>query len=578
MSRVVRVTALSVLVAVPLVGAGASPARAHAIVESTEPAIDQVVETSPERVVMHFSEPVEIAFGAIRVYDTKAERVDTGDAEHLEGDATSIGVRLEPDLPDGTYTVTWRVVSADGHPIEEAFVFHIGAPGERPGGIAADLFQSAGAGPVTGILYGMARWANFIGLLVLAGAVIFLARVWRPNGSDGDPLFVARWRRVVVTAWVVVLLATVASLLLQVAQAADLPMGQAMSPSVLKEAFEARFGVVAILKFVLLGLAAAVWWMGGRRFGVARSAGTAATTVSRWFMVAGLAVVAALLLTPGLAGHAGATDPAPVNVFVDGLHLAAGAAWIGGLVILLVAAFPAASASTEPATSLAPTVKRFSDMALIAVAVIVATGSYASWVEVRALRALTGATYGIVLLSKIGVFIPIVVLGAINNRVMKPRIERAGRDTSEAPLRGFRRLLFGEVALAAVVLALTALLVNLPPAKVAAGVEGPYVADVRLDQDNLNVIVDPNRIGHNEIHLTTTTESGAPLEAKEMRVLFTMPEQDIGPLVARGKKLAPGHFVIQGNHLSVPGEWRLEIVVRTGHFEERRTSLVIEIN
>lgn len=569
----------SFVIAVPLVGAAALPARAHAIVESTEPAIDQVLETSPERVVMSFSEPVEIAFGAIRVYDTNADRVDADDAEHLEGDPESIAVPLEPDLPNGTYTVTWRVVSADGHPIAEAFVFHVGAPGKRPGGIADDLLQSSGAGPVTGALYGAARWANFIGLLVLGGALIFLAWVWRPAGTEGDPHFVARWRRIVVGSWIVIFVATIASLLLQVAVAANLPMTEVMSPRVVSEAFEARFGVVAVIKFGLLALAAVVWWLGGRRFGIARSAGaTEATQAPRWFMGAGLVLVAGLLLTPGLAGHAGATPPVPLNVFIDGVHLAAGAAWIGGLVVLLMAAFPAASASSEPAASLAPAVKRFSDMALVAVAVIVATGTYASWVEVQALRALTGATYGVVLLSKIGVFIPIVVLGAVNNRVMKPRIERAAADTSDAPLRGFKRILMAEVALAAIVLALTALLVNLPPAKVEARVEGPYIADVRLDESNLNVIVDPNRVGENDIHLTATLASGAPLKATEMRILFTMPEEDIGPIVARGKKLAPGHFFIQGNQLSVPGEWRLEVVVRVSRFEEKRTSFVIEVD
>lgn len=575
MNRYLRVAVLCVLVALPVLGTGAAPAHAHAIVESTEPSIDQVVESSPERIVMHFNEPVEIAFGAVRVFDTNANRVDSGDAEHLEGDASSIAIGLEPDLADGTYTVTWRVVSADGHPIEEAFVFHVGAPGKQPGGLIID--PGSGAGPVTGVLYGIARWLNFIGLLLLAGGVIFLARVWRPTGAAGDPMFVARWRRIVVTSWVVVLIATIASLVLQVAVVADLPMGEATAPSVLGQAFGARFGVVAVVKLVLLGLAAGLWWLGGRRFGAARSAGAAEATEPRPLLGAALAIVVALLFTPAFAGHAGTTDPVALNIFMDGLHLVAGAGWIGGLVILLVAVFPAASASSEPAAGLAPTVKRFSDMALIAVGVIVATGVYASWIEVRAFRALTGATYGVVLLSKIGVFIPIVLLGAINNRVMKPRIERAAGDRA-APLRVFKRVVMVEVALAAVVLALTALLVNLPPARVAAGVEGPFVQDVRLDENNLNVLVDPNQVGRNEIHLTATTSSGAPLEVKEMRVLLTMPEQDIGPLVGRGKKLAPGHFVVQGNQLSVPGEWRLEVVVRVGRFEETRTSIVIEVH
>ena len=112
----------------------ASPASAHAIVERTDPGIDQVVDRSPPSVSMWFNEPVEIAFGSMRVFDTTGRRVDVGTAEHVPGDAASVRVALQPRLVDGTYTVAWRVVSADGHPIQEAFVFHVGAPGPNPRG------------------------------------------------------------------------------------------------------------------------------------------------------------------------------------------------------------------------------------------------------------------------------------------------------------------------------------------------------------------------------------------------------------------------------------------------------------
>jgi copper transport protein len=299
-----------------------------------------------------------------------------------------------------------------------------------------------------------------------------------------------------------------------------------------------------------------------------------------WAWAAGLILLIPVLASPGLAGHAGSTEPVALNVANDVFHIAAVAAWIGGLMVLLTAVFPAARA-TGGASSMAPVVARFSRMAMIAVAVILVTGTYASWMQVQALRALTGATYGVVLLSKIGVFIPIVLLGAFNQRVMKPRIERAADADGESgsgALGTFRRLLLGEVGLAAVALVLTALLVNLPPAKVEAGVEGPFIADVRLGDHNLNVLIDPNEVGANEMHFTLSEASGAPAPVKGMRIQFTMPEEDIGPLVAKGKKLAPGHYVLQGNQLSVAGEWQIEVIARTSKFDEERTTVVVRVN
>jgi copper transport protein len=120
--------------------------------------------------------------------------------------------------------------------------------------------------------------------------------------------------------------------------------------------------------------------------------------------------------------------------------------------------------------------------------------------------------------------------------------------------------------------------VNIAPARVAAGLEGPFIADVRIGSDDLNVIVDPNRVGENEVHLTVTEPNGAATQVQAMRVLFRMPSEGIGPLIGEGVQLAPGHFVVQGRQLSVAGGWTLEIVARTGRFDEERTSVRVIVN
>ena len=119
----------------------AGPAQAHAVLSRTSPGFDEVVNEQPERVVANFSEPVEINFGALRVFGSNGERVDTDDSDHVEGDPASIAVGLEPDLADGTYTATYRVISADSHVIDGAFVWHLGAPGVQSEGIADELLS-----------------------------------------------------------------------------------------------------------------------------------------------------------------------------------------------------------------------------------------------------------------------------------------------------------------------------------------------------------------------------------------------------------------------------------------------------
>ncbi len=571
----------------------APPAEAHAIVLSTEPAIDEVVPDAPESVIIRLNESVEISFGAMRVYSTDGDRVDAGDAEHIEGATDEIQVPLESDLARGTYTVTWRVVSADGHPISEAFVFHVESPGEQPEGIADEILAGeSGSGRLAGILYGTTRWLNFAGLLVLSGAGIFLVAIWRRSGrgtrrpAAAERAFLRRWKAIAIASWGVALLATIASFVFQGAIAADLPLSDALSVSVMGDVAGTRFGVVGLFKLGVLGAIAALFVVGRRRLqsvtGESAGAASRGHPLPIWMIVAGGVLLLALMATPGLAGHAGTTDPVALNLSADMVHLTAAAAWIGGLVLLLAAALPAIKglAERDSVAVLAPVVGRFSNMAVIAVGVIVVSGSYRAWLEVAAWRGFTDATYGWVLLIKIAAFVPLVVMGAVNNRWTKPRIQKAaaGEKASDAPLRTLRRLVAAETALVGVVLALTALLVNLPPARVAAGLAGPFIRDVRLGEYDMNVLVDPNEVGENEVHLTVSDDSGAPVGVKQMRVLFRMPSEDVGPLVGRGTRLAKGHFVVQGRQLSLSGEWQLEIVARVGRFDEERATVSMSVN
>ncbi len=572
------------------IGALAPSATAHAIVERTDPGIDEVVDPSPPYVSIRFNEPVEVAFGAVRVFDTNGRRVEVGEPEHLPGDPASVRIGLPPALADGTYTVAWRVVSADGHPVQEAFVFHVREPGPNPRGIGDRILSGQGA--ATGfspVAYGVARWLTFASLLLLVGSGVFVAYVWEPTlrgaaaGQEVLRRFGTRRHRILFAAWIVAVIGTLASYALQTAVVADVSLWQALDPTLLAELATTRFGVVTLARVGLLAVAVVLWLTVRRTAEEEHASGTDLPGPSpRWPRLAAAALGIALLATPGLAGHAGVTSPVAINLTADALHLVAAACWVGGLVMMVAAAFPATAVvpSEERVRLLSPVVSRFSDLAVVAVAVLVISGLLRAWIEVRAFHALTGTTYGLVLMGKVAAFLPMLGLGAVNNRWTKPRLREAASDRRRggASLTILRRMMIAEVAIGAVVIGMTALLVNITPARVAAGLEGPFITDVRLGSDNLNVIVDPNRVGENEVHLTVTEPSGAVTEVEAMRVLFRMPSEGIGPLVGEGVQLAPGHFVVQGRQLSVGGEWTLEIVARTGRFDEERRTVRVTVN
>src|ERR1700742_840548 len=155
-------------------------ASAHARLEGTSPPQGAVVKAESRACVCKFEEPVEGNFGAVRVYDAAGERVDEGDAFHPDGEGRKLGVHLKTGLPDGSYTATYRVVSADGHIVTSGYVFSIGKEGRAPSETVGELIGGSGNGKVTEVAYGVARGLEYAAIALAVGGVAFLLLCWLP--------------------------------------------------------------------------------------------------------------------------------------------------------------------------------------------------------------------------------------------------------------------------------------------------------------------------------------------------------------------------------------------------------------
>jgi copper transport protein len=130
-----------------------------------------------------------------------------------------------------------------------------------------------------------------------------------------------------------------------------------------------------------------------------------------------------------------------------------------------------------------------------------------------------------------------------------------------------------------VVIGVTALLVNLQPAAEAAGVSGPYSTYVPFGEGQLNLVIDPNRAGVNEMHLYVLTAGGLPaLVSGEATIEFRMPDQDIGPILRPLQVAGPGHYIHVGPELAIPGEWVITVRQRISEFEEVTADTAVTVN
>ena len=170
-----RTFALTAFVVV-LLGVTAIPASAHASLLSVDPQPGGVYDEAPSAINLRFNEPVEIALGGVRVFDGGGARIDVGEPTHPGGRGAEVRASL-PDLDDGTYAVTWRVTSADAHPIEGAFTFQVGpeATVSNADGLAARLLAQQGGSTIVGVVYAIGRAVVFAALALLIGGALFLA-------------------------------------------------------------------------------------------------------------------------------------------------------------------------------------------------------------------------------------------------------------------------------------------------------------------------------------------------------------------------------------------------------------------
>ncbi|MEU9955547.1 copper resistance protein CopC [Streptomyces sp. NPDC050982] len=392
----VRTLLLLLLAVTGALLAGSAPVSAHAALTASDPQQGSVVKEAPAQVSLTFSEGVAMSDGSVRVLDPKGKRVDTGKTS--EQGTNTYSVKLHSGLPDGTFTVTYQVVSADSHPVSGAFTFSIGAPSTTSVSVAD---QEAGGGVVGG-LYGFARYLSYAGFILLVGGAAFVLACWQRGTGERSV------QRLVVSGWLALTGATLTMLLLRGSYTGSGKVGDIFDLTLLSDVLQTKTGAALVSRLLLLAAGAlfiAVLFGAYEK----REDDEEKGDLTFGLAIGGFVVAAGLAATWAMAEHASTGIQTGISMPVDVLHLLAVAVWLGGLSTLLVALYRAPS--IEPAA-----VRRFSRIAFGSVAVLAATGIYQSWRQLGSWSAFTGTSYGQLLLVKIGLVVVLVGIAWISRR------------------------------------------------------------------------------------------------------------------------------------------------------------------
>ncbi|MBM3488077.1 MAG: hypothetical protein FJX67_15830 [Alphaproteobacteria bacterium] len=532
--RTFRTLRLAILVAACI--AAAPSAHAHAVLIATDPPDRANLITAPEEVTLRFNEPVRPI--AVRILDGAGQPLE---ADLAIEDAT---VRLRPwhALAPGTYVVSWRVISADTHPVSGALIFGIGDGELRPA-----VAPTVAAGYDWTSFAAVNRWVLIVALVIGLGALVF-----------GVAIAPAPSRRRVITVTTAVALAVASAL-----------VGIGIHGAVLLDAPSDAL------------LEAATWhagWTGGRAGTTAMSiAGIVVAALGdrlalpRWRAIAVLGGGATASLGIILTGHGATATPRWLAAPASVVHVIAVLCWIGALIPLIGHLRRGGSATVE-------VVRRFSARASGVVALLVVTGLVLAAIQIDTPAAILASPYGRLLLLKLALVGLLLALAAINRWRLTPRLAR-GEPGAASRLDIMIRI---ELAVAFVVLGLAVALAHTAPPRGSAGA----VAAGRVhDHDALEPVtveaadeagrramltIEPGAGARRAVGVAVVDADGRASPGSEATLVLAHAAAGIEPMRLAMRRDGPGWFARDDAFFPVAGLWSVEVELLIDDFTKTR--------
>ncbi len=546
-------------------------ASAHANLDRSDPAAGTDLDQPPAQVQLEFSEAVDGSFSRVQLLNAQGQQVDRGDSHVAPNDPLSLVVSLPSQMPNGVYTVAWRTLSAvDGHTVDGAYPIIIGPMPAEGLPVAAAASSQATFDPETAV----GRWWFALAASAVFGVLLSWNLVFRPlfgrSNPAAMPLAAARARRLALASGVLLLVGTLFGAVAQASAAASVPLWGVFGEPLFDLLSRGRFAPLFWIRLALVALALGLLaWRG----------------VRRWPGQLAMVAVGLALLTSSFNSHGAALlSGAYLGIAVDWLHFLGVAAWLGGLMSLAYVLPTAVHGSQSTGDRvLARAVGRFSNLALIAVLVIIATGVFQAWLEVGSWDGFVQTAYGLSITAKVGLLLLMLVLAGFNLLVVRPGLARTAASGSAAAASGLARRFSlsvrAEVALGVLVLVAAAILTGLSPARdelarqASGETSGPVDKQVNTNGLNARIQISPAVLGINRLAVQLPNTDPSQVERVQLTLTYLDSELGSQPVVLTESSTAPDTWETTSPLLSQAGSWQAEMLVRRTGQDDARTAL-----
>jgi len=538
-------------------------AYAHPIIVDSNPLSNTNVSSGADKIVIIFSESVEISYSSIKVFDNNGNQIDKKDTKYFNSESSL--VVTTPPLNDGVYTVTATVLSkVDGHLVSYAYVFGVGdvkLPSPEQKEITDTIYFPESA----------ARFPGLVGQVVVLGSVISSLLIWRSIkkknliGEDSDSLqkiYRSKFSNVIGIGLFLVFASNIMMLIVQTMRL------QTSAANVIQTSFGSVWLVRMGLTIVLL----VVWFLLENKAGFSNK---------RQFLFLGISLV--LIGTTSVIGHGAASEQISA-VAIDYAHNLLASVWIGGVIFfgfVLIPSFSHLDADKKERLSLIA-IPKFSSLVLIALGILVVTGPTLLWFLEDDVSILSQSLYGLLIIAKIAIAAAMIAIGGYNQFRIQRTGEKDLREGNIAVHKKLQKSLKIEAILGIALLGSVALLTNtsLPSGQVqeATAQQADYIfKTTEFTEDAMfDVSIDPLTNGANTIDVSVLGLDGKPLgNVDDVKVKVSNPQKNIAPIDVPVEKIDDQTKYEGKATFGFSGKWNVEIEALRSQGSNQGTSFTV---
>jgi len=525
-------------------------ADAHPFTEKTIPSFTSNASVGTTEVIVFFSEPVDIDFSELKIFDNNGNQIDNKDTSYYENELSLI--ITTPPLEDGVYTASTKVLSkVDGHLVPDAFLFAVG-------NAIIDTPLDEGPTELVFLPEAGARFPGLVGQTIVLGAVIASLIIWGTQNKQIikeelekiENIHHGKFMSVTGIGLILVFVSDILMIAIQTVRLEASPI----------DVVQTYFGMIWLARMIITIVLLGIWFGMDRR-----------KSLSRKNQIPMLVVSLVLIATTSMIGHGAASEEMGALV-LDYIHNLVAAVWIGGIFYFVFTLLPTFSVLKEKSREKMSLVliPRFSIAFIISIGIVIITGPTLMWFLESDVELISESVFGQLIILKIIIAVIMVGLGGFFQFKVQKNAERNFSSGKIFVHKKLKRSLKVDAVLGIILLGIVALLTNgtLPAGEIQKvdaqeTIYGFKTIEV-TENTKFDINISPFSSGTNTILVKISDFDGKPLyDSNQLKVKVSNPSKNISPIeipmeITKPEEDKPIQF--QGElTFGFSGEWLIEI-------------------